>query len=72
MRCDSEDFEVAAENRLSGLWAAIISVLILYLLPLLAVAIDELVLGTYWFVSNFPEGSREVFFVVYPFLKFLQ
>jgi uncharacterized integral membrane protein len=64
--------EAATGDRLSGVWAAIIALLILYLLPLLTVAIDELVLGTYWFAKMFPgDGMREVFFAVYPFLRFL-
>jgi hypothetical protein len=66
--------EQAAESRdrLSGVWATIITLLILYFLPLLAVAVDELVLGTYWFTKIFPgDKLREVFYTVYPFLRFL-
>ena len=42
--------------------------LVIYILPLFAVAVDEFVLRTFWFVKNFPDGSREMFFKVYPFL----
>jgi hypothetical protein len=44
--------------------------LIIYVLPLLAVAVDELVLGTYWIAKQFPDEARRVFFYVYPFLRF--
>jgi hypothetical protein len=64
--------EVDPDNRLSGLWATLIVGVFFYVLPLIAVAIDELALGTYWLVRNFPEGSRSVFFDVYPFLRFLE
>jgi hypothetical protein len=60
------------EPRRSGLQLAIIAAIVIYLLPLLAVAIDEIVLETYWFFSNFPKGSRSLFFDVYPFLRFLE
>jgi hypothetical protein len=63
--------EATAGERLSGVWAAIITLLILYSLPLALVAVDEFVLGTYWFVTTFPDGSREVFLTVYPFVRFL-
>jgi hypothetical protein len=74
--CDMDErrgeSNAATGDRLSGVWAAIIALLILYILPLLAVAIDELVLGTYWFAKMFPgDGMRDVFFTVYPFLRFL-
>ena len=62
----------ADEQRVSGVWATLIVVLLLYVLPLIAIAIDELVLGTYWIASRFPDGSRAVFFHIYPFLRFLQ
>jgi hypothetical protein len=65
--------EQAAESRerLSGVWATIIALLILYFLPLLAVVVDELVLGTFWFAGLFSgDKLREVFFTVYPFLRF--
>jgi hypothetical protein len=59
----------AAQGRHGSPVAAIvILLLVLYLLPLLAVAIDEFVLRTFWFVRTFPDGSRSVFFKVYPFL----
>jgi hypothetical protein len=63
--------EAAAGDRLSRVWATIITLLILYFLPLALVAVDELVLGTYWFVKAFPDGAREVFLTVYPFVRFL-
>jgi len=60
----------AAQSRHGSPVAAIlILLLVLYLLPLLAVAIDEFVLRTFWFVRNFPDGSRDRFFDVYPFLR---
>lgn len=63
--------EAATGDRLSGVWATIITLLILYFLPLVLVAVDEFVLGTYWFVKTFPDGAREVFLAVYPFVRFL-
>jgi hypothetical protein len=59
----------AAQSRHGSPVAAIVVLLlVLYVLPLIAVAIDEFVLRTFWFVKNFPVGSREMFFKVYPFL----
>jgi hypothetical protein len=60
------------EPRRSGLQSTIMAAIFLYLLPLVAVAIDEIVLKTYWIVGNFPDGSRSLFFDVYPFLRFLE
>lgn len=60
----------AAESRHGSPVAAIVILLLaLYVLPLIAVAIDEFVLRTFWFVRNFPDGSRSRFFDVYPFLR---
>ena len=72
MASGPHDSVKASEHRASGVWATLIVLLLLYALPLAAVAIDELVLGTYWLVSNFPDGSRTVFYHVYPFLRFLE
>lgn len=57
------------DGRHSGALAAIIIALVLYLLPLVAVAIDELALKTFWLARTFPEGSRSVFLAAYPFLR---
>ena len=66
-----EDVQGHAEpgfvNRQSTLWTIVVAVLILYAMPLIALAIDELVLGTYWILKRFPREAQEVFFYVYPF-----
>jgi hypothetical protein len=61
--------DTVRDGRHSGALAAIIIALVLYLLPLVAVAIDELALRTFWFARTFPEESRSVFLTVYPFLR---
>ncbi len=68
----TEKPDAAVGDRWSTLWTTLIIALIVYVLPLVALAIDELVLGTYWISRTAPAGSREVFFNVYPFLRFLQ
>ncbi len=60
------------EARLSRFWAVLILLLILYIIPLIAIAIDEIVLRTFWIARQFPPGARSVFFDVYPFLRFLK
>jgi hypothetical protein len=51
-------------------WAPLITaVLLLYLVPLFVVLIDELVLRTCWLARHFPDGSRAVFYTVYPFVE---
>jgi hypothetical protein len=72
MAAEKEKPEAAAGERWSALWATLIIALIVYVLPLIALAIDEYVLGTYWISRAAPAGSREVLFNVYPFLNFLQ
>ena len=68
MASGPDNSEKASAHRLYDVWATIVVAMVLYVLPLIAVAIDELVLGTYWLVSHFPEGSRTVFFRIYPFI----
>jgi hypothetical protein len=66
----NQEPKVDAANRgqTSTIGTIIILILAIYLLPLIAVAVDELVLHTFWFVRTFPDGSRSIFFNVYPFL----
>jgi hypothetical protein len=56
----------------SKLGTALILSLIVYVLPLIALAIDELILGTFWISKQFPRGARSVFFDAYPFLRFME
>jgi hypothetical protein len=66
----NQDAKVDVSNRgqTSAIGTIIILLLVIYLFPLIAVAVDELVLHTFWFVRTFPDGSRSIFFNVYPFL----
>jgi hypothetical protein len=60
------------ENRWSAWYGPAIAAIVIYVLPLLALAVDEFVLGTYWIHRQFPPGARTVFFDAYPFLTFLE
>ncbi len=64
--------DAADEPRRSGAVAFLVIAVVIDIVPLIAVAIDEFVLKTYWLARNFPKGSRAVFFDVYPFLRFLE
>lgn len=57
-------------NRLSTLWTVAVFVLILYLTPLLVVAVDEEILGTYWLSQHFPAEAQKLYFYAYPFMRF--
>jgi len=66
--------DAESENRGSKSWMLLnvsLVMLIVYVLPLLALAVDELVLETYWIAKQFTDEARTVFFYVYPFLRYL-
>jgi hypothetical protein len=67
-----DETEPGPGGRWSTLWTVLILALVVYVLPLIALAIDELILGTYWIHKQFPRGARAVFFDVYPFLRFME
>ena len=58
------------ENRQSTMWTVAVVVLILYFIPLVAAAVDEEVLGTYWLAKQFPPEAKTLYFYVYPFMRF--
>jgi hypothetical protein len=68
----SEISDAAPGERWSTVWVTVIAALMVYLLPLVALVVDELVLKTFWISRTAPRGARDVFFMVYPFLKFLK
>jgi hypothetical protein len=72
MAAPQREADVAAGNRWGPLRALLVMAVVVYLLPLIALGIDEIVLETYWIAKQFPRGARAVFFDVYPFLKFME
>lgn len=57
------------KSRLPSLWMCLAFALVIYLLPFVAIAIDERVLKTYWFSHHLPNQAGEVFHALYPFYK---
>ncbi len=47
----------------------LLGALVVYLLPLIAVAVDELALKTYWFAGQSPGWVKHFLAVIYPFLR---
>jgi hypothetical protein len=72
MAAPQDETDPPPTDRWSILWTALILALVVYVLPLLALAIDELILGTNWIHKQFPPGARSLFFDAYPFLRFLE
>lgn len=72
MAAPQSEADVAPGNRWAPFCALLVMAVVVYLLPLIALAIDEFVLKTYWIARQFPPGARTVFFDVYPFLKFMK
>jgi len=57
-----------SESRLSR-GGLLLGALFLYLLPMAAVAVDELVLKTYWFAGESPSWVKHCLEFIYPFWK---
>ena len=61
----------------SGLRASVWSkwlmvALIIYILPFVAIAIDEEVLKTFWFSHHLPDKVGDVLRAIYPFYRLFQ
>ncbi len=55
------------EKRFNFPW--VLAALIVYLLPMAAVFVDEIVLRTFWFAGQSPQWVKRCLETIYPFWK---
>ena len=65
-RAEADDNQAAQSD---GLILWICGFIGIYLLPFIAVLVDEKILKTYWFAAHLSNGTEHVFRAMYPFYK---